>query len=32
MRYSVTDQQFAQLLTIAKLFALAHPYPRGKKK
>jgi hypothetical protein len=32
MKYSVTDQQFAQLLTIAKLFEMAHPYPMGGSK
>jgi len=32
MKYSVTEQQFRQLLTVAKLFAMAYPYPKGEKK
>jgi hypothetical protein len=30
--YTVTEAQFEQLLTIAKLFAMAYPYPKGEKK
>lgn len=32
MKYSLTDQQFEHLLTIARLFDLAHPYPMGESK
>jgi hypothetical protein len=32
MTYTVTDEQFAQLLTIAQLYALAYPYPEGEIK
>jgi hypothetical protein len=29
--YTVTEAQFEQLLTIAKLFAMAYPYPEASK-
>jgi hypothetical protein len=29
--YTVTEEQFKQLLTIAKLFELAYPYPEASK-
>jgi len=32
MKYSVTEAQFKQLLTVARLFELAYPYPEGEKK
>jgi len=32
MYYTVTEAQFKKLLTIAKLFALAYPYPEGDSK
>lgn len=28
--YTVTEKDFERLLTIARLFALAHPYPESK--
>jgi hypothetical protein len=31
-QYQVTEQQFEMLLTIAKLYAIAYPYPMGGKK
>jgi len=31
MKYSVTEAQFKQLLTLAKLFELAYPYPEASK-
>jgi hypothetical protein len=30
--YTVTEAQFEQLLTIAKLFAQVYPYPKGETK
>jgi len=32
MSYSVTEAQFKQLLTVARLFELAYPYPEGDSK
>ena len=29
--YKVTDEQFQQLLTIARLYALAYPYSMGEQ-
>jgi hypothetical protein len=31
MKYSVTEAQFRQLLTVARLFELAYPYPEASK-
>jgi hypothetical protein len=31
MKYSVTEAQFKQLLTVARLFELAYPYPEAIK-
>jgi hypothetical protein len=31
MKYSVTEAQFKQLLTLARLFELAYPYPEASK-
>jgi len=30
--YPVNEAQFKQLLTIARLYAKANPYPQGEKK